>query len=172
MAHWHGLAKMRMHNDLTLEVMDKITVSLGEKLCKFSLQTCPAFQTKELYREFDACVRCEARKSPPKKGEGIPSDTDISMEPPTAIQRNSANIQHMLEPGSNAASDPTFTPAVRNTSSNTQPQSAGRRHKTFNLSTYALHSIGDYVKTIQQYGTTDSFSTEPVSCLSNAYANC
>jgi hypothetical protein len=41
-----------------------------------------------------------------------------------------------------------------------------RRPKTLNLQTYKVHSIGDYVETIKQYGTTDSYSTQIVSFLS------
>jgi hypothetical protein len=46
----------------------------------------------------------------------------------------------------------------------TQPKiPAGRRKKTFNLNTYKAHALRDYVETIRRYGTTDSYSTEPVS---------
>jgi hypothetical protein len=38
-----------------------------------------------------------------------------------------------------------------------------RKRKCFNLNTYKNHSLGDYVRTIRMYGTTDSYSTEPVS---------
>jgi hypothetical protein len=38
-----------------------------------------------------------------------------------------------------------------------------RKRKIFNLNTYKTHSLGDYVRTIRMYGTTDSYSTEPVS---------
>ena len=38
-----------------------------------------------------------------------------------------------------------------------------RKRKIFNLNTYKNHSLGDYVQTIRMYGTTDSYSTEPVS---------
>jgi len=48
LAHWHALAKLHMHNDLTLDIMDAATVSLGKKLHEFSQKTCPAFETKEL----------------------------------------------------------------------------------------------------------------------------
>jgi hypothetical protein len=34
--------------------------------------------------------------------------------------------------------------------------------KAFNLNTYKVHALGDYVDTIRVYGTTDSYSTEPV----------
>jgi len=37
------------------------------------------------------------------------------------------------------------------------------RLKRFNLQTYKYHSLGDTAKTIRRYGTSDSFSTEPVS---------
>jgi hypothetical protein len=40
---------------------------------------------------------------------------------------------------------------------------ARRRKKSLNLKTYKNHSLGDYVRTIRRYGTTDSYSTEPVS---------
>ena len=33
----------------------------------------------------------------------------------------------------------------------------------FNLSTYKLHALGDYVNTIRRRGTTDSYSTQMVS---------
>lgn len=32
-----------------------------------------------------------------------------------------------------------------------------------NLDTYKVHSLGDYVEAIQQYGTTDSYTTELVN---------
>jgi hypothetical protein len=37
--------------------------------------------------------------------------------------------------------------------------------KNFNLQTYKYHSLGDYVKTIRQFGTTDSYSTTTVSIV-------
>jgi hypothetical protein len=40
---------------------------------------------------------------------------------------------------------------------------ATRKPKKFNLQTYKYHSLGDYADTIRQYGTCDSYSTEPAS---------
>ena len=37
--------------------------------------------------------------------------------------------------------------------------------KKLNLSTYKLHSLGDYVRTIRMLGTTDSYSTQLVSIV-------
>jgi hypothetical protein len=46
---------------------------------------------------------------------------------------------------------------------NTVPNGAGgKRRKTFNLTTFKLHSLGDYVDTIKMFGTTDSYSTQIV----------
>jgi hypothetical protein len=38
-----------------------------------------------------------------------------------------------------------------------------REPKTFNLQTYKAHSLGDYVATIRNFGTTDSYSSQLVS---------
>ena len=43
------------------------------------------------------------------------------------------------------------------------PASTTRKKLPFNLITYKLHALGDYVRTISMYGTTDSYSTQPVS---------
>jgi hypothetical protein len=37
--------------------------------------------------------------------------------------------------------------------------------KTLNLYTYKYHALADYPKTIRRVGTTDSYSTQPVSVL-------
>jgi hypothetical protein len=114
MAHWHGLGKLRIHHDYLLEVMDSVTTSLGEKLRAFSTQTCPAFATRELRREYDARMRRQA-------------ETTVSEQTASLDQGNSKRLA-----------------------------------KTLNLNTYKFHSFGDYVTTIRRYGTTDSYSTEPV----------
>jgi hypothetical protein len=138
-AHWHAMAKLRMHNDITLDVMEAVTISLGKKLRAFSLTTCSAFVTKELRREYNGRIRREARAAAnkvhgPSKAtdETPPSEANSSLGDPSGIQAG------------------------------LQPERLTRRRKTFNLSTFKGHSLGDYVKTIRYYGTTDSYSTEPV----------
>ena len=39
--------------------------------------------------------------------------------------------------------------------------------KVFNLVTFKLHALGDYARTIRWFGTSDSYSTQPVRCLKN-----
>lgn len=115
-AHWHGLAKLRMHTDPTLDILDNVTVQLGTEFRAFTNKTCPAFNTRELRRETES--RNHRKR---KKGNG----------------------------GQNQAPIPT--------ASEDEP-----RKKTFNLERYKHHVLGDYAATIRQYGTTDSYSTEPV----------
>lgn len=63
LCQWHGLAKLRMHTDETLELLDNATKSLGEAIRAFEADTCPAFRTKELKREAQCRQRREARAS-------------------------------------------------------------------------------------------------------------
>ena len=42
----------------------------------------------------------------------------------------------------------------------------GPLRKVFNLVTYKLHALGDYVAHILRFGTTDSYSTQTVSMCS------
>jgi hypothetical protein len=61
LAHWHGLAKLRLHTDLTLAILDDETTSLGEQLRHFTTKTCAAFKTEELPREAKARKRRQAK---------------------------------------------------------------------------------------------------------------
>ena len=54
MAYWHGMAKLRLHSEGTLEIMDRLTTSLGDKFREFDKCTCSAFATQELKKEADA----------------------------------------------------------------------------------------------------------------------
>lgn len=54
-------------------------------------------------------------------------------------------------------------PGVAGTNTPARPVAATLGSKSLNLITYKLHALGDYVRTIQFYGTTDSYSTQPVS---------
>jgi hypothetical protein len=119
-AHWHGLAKLRMHTDLTLNVMDCVTTEIGAGLRDFQTKLCPAFTTRELQREADARRR-----------------------------RQSKNAK--------AGADETKKASVND--------GKKKKKKAFNIQTYKCHALGDYVETIRKFGTTDSYSTEPVSTL-------
>lgn len=73
MAQWHGLAKLRLHTDDTLNHLDKLTTTLGDQLRKFKKRTCSAFYTKELPRE------SRAREN--KKSEKTSGDAAVPKAP-------------------------------------------------------------------------------------------
>jgi len=123
-ANWHALAKLRMHTDDSAGIFDHCTTHLGTHFRKFVNNTCPAFETYELKREFEARKRRGSKKAGASKGA-----SDLVPEPPVATSDE------------------------------------GSRQKKFSLKTYKFHALGDYVETIRKYGTTDSYSTEPVSSL-------
>lgn len=104
--HWHALAKLRMHSETTLSVLDGTFKRLSRQLRKFSDITCIAFNTMELPKEKAARERS-------------------GLDNPNA-------------------------------------GSSGRKTKKFNLRTYKFHTMGDYVRSIWLFGTTDSFTTQIV----------
>ena len=68
LCHWHGLAKLHMHTDNTLELMESVTVALGNHLHVFTIETCTALSTKELHCETEAQMRHQGHKSLQKPG--------------------------------------------------------------------------------------------------------
>jgi hypothetical protein len=158
MAHWHGLAKLRMHHDLTLDIMESVLKSLGILLRSFRDVTCPAFKTKELRREADARARRELRKANP------------AYRHPPSVQAGSTDVCHPVSESAAISEAPLHhqpapewhPSASRHSTVLAKAKAPTRRPKTFNLGTYKGHSYGDYVKSIRQYGTMDSYSTEPV----------
>jgi hypothetical protein len=54
LAHWHGLAKLRMHSDLTLDILDTTTTELGYQFRRFKQVVCAAYDARELDREVRA----------------------------------------------------------------------------------------------------------------------
>jgi hypothetical protein len=110
-AEWHALAKLRLHSASTVNFLEETFKKLSQKLRKFRVFTCAAFNAVELPKEKAARQR-------------------------RAAQRSEAN--------------------------GSLPQSDGPRTKKFNLGTYKFHAMGDYVRTIKLFGTTDSFTTQIV----------
>jgi hypothetical protein len=160
-AHWHGMAKLRMHNDFTLDIMDAVTVSLGEELRKFNDTTCTAFITHELEREFEARSRRQAkksaanRKSAAKQSQEGAGDQTTQSRHSDSVTVQTSDRQRLSTAAMESGSADASTDA--------KPDSQARRLKEFSFKTYKLHSLGDYLTMIRRYGTTDSYSTEPVS---------
>ena len=96
-AEWHALAKLRMHTDSTLNILEAVTREFGHLMRRFRNETSERFHTVQLPRE--------------------------------AGTRNGG---------------------------------ARSSKKVLNLNTYKFHALGDYVRTIRLFGTTDSYSTQVV----------
>lgn len=60
-AQWHALAKLRLHHDLTLKLLEHTTTLLGAQIRLFYRDTCRKVQTKELRREAEARARREVK---------------------------------------------------------------------------------------------------------------
>ena len=112
-AEWHGLAKLRMHTQATLDHLETLTNEYGRLMRSFHDLMCSQFTTKELQRDVD--VRKRAQQHAQARG----------------LSKGSISISERWE-------------------------------KTFNLFTPKFHALGDYVRTIQMFGTTDSYSTQVV----------
>lgn len=56
-AQWHALAKLRLHHDLTLALLDYTTTHLGAQTRRFYRDTCMKIPTKELSKEAEARAR-------------------------------------------------------------------------------------------------------------------
>jgi hypothetical protein len=148
MAHWHGLAKLRMHSDLTLAILDKRTTDLGEQFRRFKAKVCTTYHTQELDREVDARSHRQAKESAKRVDKG---KVDTAAEG-TATRKRRA--------GTNAKGKEKAMPE------DVPMPKPSRRRKSFNFQTYKFHALGDYVTSIRHFGTTDLYSTEPVCYIS------
>ena len=116
LAQWHALAKLRLHTDYSLKLLDEASRLLGGQLHKFWDFMCAAFKT-----------------------------TELASETAARWQEKACSL-NTIPPGSSTIST-----------------TSAARPKSFNLVTYKLHALGDYVHSIHLFGTTDSYTTQLVS---------
>lgn len=70
LALWHGLAKLRLHSDATLAILDTWTHTLGEDVRRFESKTCQKFGTVELDKEYASRQRRKAKKTTQQSSNG------------------------------------------------------------------------------------------------------
>ncbi|KAF9473198.1 hypothetical protein BDN70DRAFT_817606, partial [Pholiota conissans] len=128
-AEWHGLAKLRMHTDSTLALLESLTTEFGVLMRDFQRLTCSEFATVELPREAAARKRREKNK--------------------TAWTTHHTKFKMCCRASTEASSNP----------------SGGPKAQTLNLAFIKFHFLGDYVRHIRLFGTTDSYSTQLVCTL-------
>jgi hypothetical protein len=88
LATWHGLAKLRIHTDETLKIMDNVTAVLGAEIRSFQSTTCSTFSTRELKREAEGRYRRKART---KTSGGQRHKENVP--PASARQEKTLNLQ-------------------------------------------------------------------------------
>lgn len=63
LASWHAYAKLRVHTETTVRLLDQSTTDLGRHVRLFKKITCSAYDTRELPREMAARGRRHAAKT-------------------------------------------------------------------------------------------------------------
>lgn len=141
LAEWHGLAKLKLHTDSTLQLLDQCTREFGACLRDFKNTTCAAYVTLELQREAEARERRVKRQAAKE----------------SASQKTSKKTSKKKSTGSAPSQQ------AGHRASQTVPSAPKqRRPKELNINTIKLHMLGDYVPTIRAYGTADSYNTQAV----------
>lgn len=142
MSHWHGLAELRLHSDLTLDILEQQTTDLGERFRQFKQKVCPSYQTQELDHEVGARSRRQAKEAAKWARTSNPHGPKRASQGSNTKGKEKASLEQ---------------------SQNVPGPKQPRKKKSFNIQTYKFHILGDYVASIRYFGTTDSYSTEPVS---------
>lgn len=135
---WHGLAKLRLHTELTLTLLRSATVRLGREMRNFQKNICPHYETRETAKEVEARARAAARR----EGAALAS----------------SNTQEV--PAGSLAAPPVNPSTTQTTSAITQK--GARKPFAFKLTKPKFHFVGDYVPDIESSGTTDNYSTQTV----------
>ena len=132
---WHAYAKLRLHTASTVDSLSAATTTLGAQLRNFQTRVCSHFETRELPREEAARGRRTAAMT--ARGGGTTGRAQSRARGGTSAQASS----------SSAANKPSA------------------KKKVFNLMTYKLHALGDYVKAIMAFGPSDNYSTQTASMV-------
>jgi hypothetical protein len=165
---WHACAKLRLQTSSTLQILKNTTKALGKQICFWVKKTCSAFETRELPKEESARHRRRAaaanKPNPSVKGKSTASapKRGTTRGCGRARGRPSGPLKARLAAGSYKASTSKEKSSGTSGKSKNDTQ-ASKLRKTFNMCTYKLHALGDYVAAIARYGTTDNYSTQVVS---------
>lgn len=150
LAEWHALAKLRMHTERTLECLEKSTTIIGRELRNFRNASAKSFTCQELPKETTARQR---RRERTQAQRSQPNSASIN------VNGTSSNMG-ISNPQLHAGGDTQDTSLSKDAPPLVKLKP---KLKTLNLFTYKFHALGDYVRSIRLFGTTDSYSTQIVS---------
>lgn len=166
---WHACAKLRLHTSSTLQILKNNTKALGKQIRYWVKKTCSAFETRALPKEESARHRRRAAAASKPKPFAKRNSTASAPERGTTGGRGqgrgkpSGTLKARSAAGTSKAPKTSTLKEKSNIDSDTSKES--KLQKTFNMCTYKLHALGDYVAAIARYGTTDNYSTQVVSHL-------
>jgi hypothetical protein len=135
LAEWHALAKLRLHTESTVSLLERKTAELAKHVHNFMEVTCQAIHTVETAKEYAARLKRTAKK---KKKSVSNAPLQDQNDNPSA-------------PGGASTASPTSESPIKS-----------KLPKALNIQTYKYHSLADYAEHIRCFGTTDSYSTERV----------
>lgn len=174
MASWHGFAKLRMHTDSTLKLLDEWNTAFGRLIRRFERST-KDVKTVETPAEVAARNRRyeseTAKSSFPARLPVTPNTIPpIPLRLPASTTPSAASTL-----SADAATPPKSIPLapVRHHLSATskKARTSGPQVKKFSLTTFKLHNRGHYVSAIRRAGTSDVWSTAIVRvslfCVNN-----
>ena len=87
-AEWHALAKLRMHTESSLALLESLTTEFGLLMQNFQELTCSQFATTELPRETDARKRRELNNNTTRPSQSSVSQAAILGHPTTETAEN------------------------------------------------------------------------------------
>lgn len=126
LAHWHALAKLRLHTSITLRILRAATTTMTESMRRFRDRVCSKYVTTELQKEVESRDRRAAKRAEKAAASGKPP-------PKRKAPAGKAKVVQFRA-----------------------------------LDTYKFHCIGDIEAHIWEYGPTDCYNTQVVSCANPA----
>lgn len=69
-ANFHALGKLRLHTEVTIEILESSTPLLYNAIQRFATETCSQYDTVEQQRDVVARIRRVKRKNPQSKPDG------------------------------------------------------------------------------------------------------
>ena len=83
--YWHSIAKLRMHSETTLKILDNVTVLFAKALQHFKEVTCPQFNTVETDCKYAARRRAAERRIARRRADIEQSATSTSVMTPPMV---------------------------------------------------------------------------------------
>ena len=160
-----------MHTDPSITLLEQETERLYAQLRNFADHVSPSFETYELKREVDARRRAKQRRDAkaatavPRKGKEmeVPPAAGGPLRPSAVTRKGKEKeVPSIASDPPRACADSRKGKEKEIPSVDTSDPPHGPQLKQYHLKTVKHHFLPDYPNIIREFGTTDSYSTEPV----------